>query len=226
MDLPNSTGQVFLFNKPLGWTSFDLVRKVKNTLKMKKKVGHAGTLDPLATGLLIICTEKKTKEIESIQALPKEYTGTFVLGATTPCFDLEKEISETKDISTITEANIIECAKSFIGEQLQVPPMFSAVKINGERAYKLAREGTEIELKPKPITIFEFEITSINLPEVNFRVKCTKGTYIRSLARDFALALDNIAYLTNLRRTAIGHYRIEDAYEVDKFVQEFTGGLK
>lgn len=226
MDLPNSTGQVFLFNKPLGWTSFDLVRKVKNTLKMKKKVGHAGTLDPLATGLLIICTEKKTKEIESIQALPKEYTGTFVLGATTPCFDLEKEISETKDISTITEAKIIECAKSFIGEQLQVPPMFSAVKINGERAYKLAREGTEIELKPKPITIFEFEITSINLPEVNFRVKCTKGTYIRSLARDFALALDNIAYLTNLRRTAIGHYRIEDAYEVDKFVQEFTGGLK
>ncbi len=226
MDLPNNSGQVFLFNKPLGWTSFDLVRKVKNTLKMKKKVGHAGTLDPLATGLLIICTEKKTKEIESIQALPKEYTGTFVLGATTPCFDLEKEISETKDISTITEDKIIECAKSFIGEQLQVPPMFSAVKINGERAYKLAREGTEIELKPKPITIFEFEITSINLPEVNFRVKCTKGTYIRSLARDFALALDNIAYLTNLRRTAIGHYRIEDAYEVDKFVQEFTGGLK
>lgn len=226
MDLPNNSGQIFLFNKPIGWTSFDLVRKVKNTLKMKKKVGHAGTLDPLATGLLIICTERKTKEIESIQALPKEYTGTFVLGASTPCFDLEKEVNQTKDISDITEEKIYNAVKSFLGDQMQVPPMFSAVKVNGERAYNLAREGAEVELKPKPITIYEFEINSIQLPEIHFRVRCSKGTYIRSLARDFALALDNIAYLTNLKRTAIGHYRIEDAYEVDKFVQEFTGGLK
>src|SRR5689334_13764100 len=174
-----SEGRVLLINKPLEWTSFDVVNKLRFRLKTKK-IGHAGTLDPLATGLLIICTGKMTKRIDEFQAQEKEYTGKFVLGQSTPSYDLETEVSEAQDISSITENLILASAKQFIGTIPQVPPLHSAIKIDGKRAYKFARRGQEIELKPRQVFIREFEITSIEKPSVAFRVVCSKGTYIRS----------------------------------------------
>lgn len=225
------TGELLLINKPYTWSSFQAVNKLKHALKkhpslllddklVHLKIGHAGTLDPLATGLLIICTGKKTKEISSFQDLPKEYTGTFFIGATTPCYDKEKEVDEIFPTEHITEELVLETAKSFIGKQEQVPPMFSAVKVDGKRLYKLARIGEEIELKARPIEILEFEITRCKLPLVDFRIACTKGTYIRSIARDFGLALNSGAYLDALCRTKIGHFSIEDAKTPEEFITE------
>jgi tRNA pseudouridine55 synthase len=224
-------GELILINKPYTWSSFQAVNKLKHALKkhpsllldnklVHLKIGHAGTLDPLATGLLIICTGKKTKEISSFQDLPKEYTGTFFIGATTPCYDKEKEIDVIYPTEHINEEQILETAKSFIGKQEQVPPMFSAVKVDGKRLYKLARIGEEIELKARPIEILEFEITSCKLPLVEFRIACTKGTYIRSIARDFGLALNSGAYLDALCRTKIGHFCIEDSKTPEEFITE------
>ncbi|HXD94698.1 MAG TPA: tRNA pseudouridine(55) synthase TruB [Bacteroidia bacterium] len=209
-------GDVLLVDKPYHVTSFEVVNKVKIAIKKtfpdKIKVGHAGTLDPLATGLLIICTGKKTKQIEQIQALEKEYTGTFFVGATTPCFDKEKEIDFTFATEHINEELIIQAAKKFVGKQMQTPPIYSAVHIDGKRAYDLAREGVaEIKINPKEVDIKIFEITRIALPEIDFRVVCSKGTYIRSLARDFGLALNSGAYLTALRRTRIGGFEAKNA---------------
>ncbi len=220
-------GELILIDKPLKWTSFQVVNKVKWLLKKKLaasqvptpnlKVGHAGTLDPLATGLLIICTGKQTKNIEQYQAQEKEYTGTFYIGATTPCFDLEKEIDAHYPAEHITEELIIETTKQFIGKIQQTPPLFSAVKIDGKRAYDIARAGKTAEIKSKEIIIKEFEITRITMPEVDFRVVCSKGTYIRALARDFGLALNSGAHLTALCRTRIGSYKQADALSVEEF---------
>src|SRR5246127_2876228 len=209
-------GDVFLVDKPYKVTSFEVVNKIKIALRKtypdKIKVGHAGTLDPLATGLLIICTGKKTKQIEQIQAQEKEYTGTFFVGATTPCFDKEREVDFTFPTEHITEAMSTEAAKKLTGKQMQTPRIFSAVPVDGKRAYDLAREGgEEIKINPKEIHIKEFELTRIALPEIDFRVVCSKGTYIRSLARDFGLALNSGAYLTALRRTRIGDFKTENA---------------
>ena len=215
-------GEVILIDKPLDWTSFDVVNKIKFALKRKFgaiKIGHAGTLDPKATGLLILCTGKKTKEIQQIQDAEKTYTGTFFLGATTVCFDTEKEVDQTFDISGITNEEIIECATTFVGEQQQFPPIFSAVKIEGKRAYDLARAGKEVAVKAKSITIKKFDITKIELPLIDFYVECTKGTYIRSLANDFGVKLNNGAYLHALRRTKIGNYNVDDAFTLDSFLK-------
>ncbi|AWM33161.1 tRNA pseudouridine(55) synthase TruB [Hymenobacter nivis] len=203
-------GVVLLFDKPLTWSSFDGVRKLKNALRIRK-VGHAGTLDPLATGLLILCTGKKTKEIDQIQAQEKEYTGTFRLGQTTPSFDLETAVDAEGPYAHLTDADIQAAAAQFVGEIQQTPPLYSAVKIDGQRAYELARKGQTAEIKAKTVTIKTFELTRIALPEVDFRVVCSKGTYIRSLARDLGAALGAGAHLTGLRRTRIGAYRVEDA---------------
>ncbi|HZY78718.1 MAG TPA: tRNA pseudouridine(55) synthase TruB [Cyclobacteriaceae bacterium] len=209
-----SSDRVILVNKPLEWTSFDVVRKLRYKLKIKK-IGHAGTLDPLATGLLILCTGKLTKKIDEYQAQEKEYTGRFIIGQSTPTHDLESEVNETFDISGVTEEKIRATAQKFVGNIEQVPPMHSAIKVNGKRAYELARKGDTAELKKRPITISEFEITGIALPSVSFRVVCTKGTYIRSLARDFGLALGGGAYLAELCRTRIGSFLLKDALEIE-----------
>ncbi len=220
-----------MIDKPLGWSSFQAVNKLKHGIKnhhsfihegnkVKPKIGHAGTLDPLATGLLIVCTGKKTKEIESFMGLTKEYTGTFFIGATTPCYDLEKEIDKTFPTEHITKELILETAKTFLGKQEQVPPIFSAVQINGKRAYTLARAGEEVELKPRQIEILEFEITDIQMPIVSFRIVCGKGTYIRSIARDLGLALNSGAHLTSLRRTKIGNFDVKDAVGPEEFVKQ------
>ena len=213
MEAVQSEDMVLLMNKPLTWTPFQLVKKVKWLIRAKK-VGHAGTLDPLATGLLVICTGKKTKTIETIQAAEKEYIGTFYIGATTPSFDLETERDAEFDISYITEEKVREVFQQHIGEIMQVPPMHSAVKLNGQRAYKLARRGEMAELRPKPLVIKTFELTRYALPEVDFRVVCSKGTYIRALARDIGLALGAGAHLTALCRTRIGDYLLTDALTV------------
>ena len=215
-------GEVILIDKPLDWTSFDVVNKIKFALKRKFgaiKIGHAGTLDPKATGLLILCTGKKTKEIQQIQDAEKTYTGTFFLGATTECFDTEKEVNQTFDIAGITNDAIVQCATTFVGEQQQFPPIFSAVKIDGKRAYDLARAGKDVEVKSKSITINKFEITKIELPLIDFYVECTKGTYIRSLANDFGAKLNNGAYLYALRRTKIGNYDVKNAFTLDNFLK-------
>jgi tRNA pseudouridine55 synthase len=206
-------GAILLLDKPLTWTSFDLVKKTKFALKIKK-IGHAGTLDPLASGLLIMCTGKFTKRIEEIQAQEKEYTGTFTIGATTPSFDLETEVDSTFPTEHITPAMLEEAAQSFVGEIDQVPPIYSAVKINGERAYALARRGEDAEIKSKRITIKSFDLTGIEGNQIHFKVVCSKGTYIRSLARDFGLKLGCGAYLSKLVRTRIGEYRLEDAMDL------------
>lgn len=212
-------GEVLLLNKPYKWTSFDVVGKLRNSFKpLKLKVGHAGTLDPLATGLLIICTGKLTKQIDTFQAEEKEYTGTFTLGGTTPSYDLETEIEQTFDYSSITESDILENCKHFIGDLDQYPPAHSAIKVDGERLYLKARRGEEVELKTRKVTISEFEITRIELPEVDFRVVCTKGTYIRSLANDFGKKLNNGAYLSALRRTRSGNFKVENAFEIMELV--------
>jgi tRNA pseudouridine55 synthase len=209
-------GELLLFNKPLTWTSFDLVRKVKNITRADK-VGHAGTLDPLASGLLIICTGRLTKTIDQIQAQEKEYTGSFLLGATTESFDLEREINRRFDTSDITEQQIHEAVKQFIGEIEQFPPQHSAKKVDGKRAYELARRGKVANLEAKKVFVKEFEITGIAMPLVHFRIVCSKGTYIRSIADDFGKALNNGAHLVSLARTKIGDYKLEDAWEIGAF---------
>jgi len=218
-------GAVLLFDKPYRWTSFDVVNSIRYAIqKMLKikglKVGHAGTLDPLATGLLIVCTGKETKNIEAYQAMEKEYTGTFFLGATTPTFDLESEPSEFRELSNISSFQIEEAARSFLGVQQQVPPIFSAIKVDGKRAYEYARKNHDVNITPKTITIDAFEITRIELPEVDFRVVCSKGTYIRALARDFGEKLGCGAYLKALRRTRIGNFKMDDALDVIAFKEE------
>jgi tRNA pseudouridine55 synthase len=220
-------GEVILINKPLNWTSFDIINRFRFFLKKqigikKIKVGHAGTLDPLADGLLIVCTGKFTKRIDEFQGQEKEYTGTFRLGATTPSFDLEHEIDHTYETSHITEAMIYEAATKFTGDIEQVPPVYSAIKIGGKRAYKFARKDQDPELASRQVNIREFEITRIEMPEVDFRVSCSKGTYIRSLARDFGLTLGSGAHLTALRRTRIGQFLLKDAWELDDLMTEIT----
>ncbi len=209
-----NNGQTLLVDKDLDWTSFDVVKKIKNIIKCKK-VGHAGTLDPLATGLLIICTGKNTKKINDIQNQDKVYTGEFILGKSTPSHDLETEFNSQKDIKNITNDRIEEVSKRFVGEQLQRPPKFSAVKVNGKRAYEYARDNEEVKIKEKNINIYEFKITEYNLPNISFKISCTKGTYIRSIARDFGEMLGCGAVLSKLRRTEIGNYNVEDAFKVN-----------
>ena len=212
-------GQVLLIDKPIEWTSFDVVRKIRNLIRIKK-VGHAGTLDPLATGLLIVCTGKFTKRINEYMAQEKEYTGSFTLGAITPTYDLESEPVNFKDINLITEEKILNTTKQFIGEIMQVPPAHSAIKIDGKRVYELARQGKEVKIEPRKIVIKEFEITKIEMPVVVFRVICTTGTYIRSLANDFGEALGCGAYLSSLCRTRIGDSKLEDAKTMVEWEKE------
>lgn len=217
-------GELLLVNKPYRWTSFDVVRKIRNSMKpLKLKVGHAGTLDPLATGLLIVCTGKLTKKIDEFQAQEKEYTGTLTLGATTPSYDLETEVDGTFTIDHLNEEMLHNASKSFLGTIEQYPPAHSAVKVEGERLYFKARRGEEIELKSRTITISEFEITRIDFPEVDFRVVCSKGTYIRSLIHDFGKALNSGAYLSRLRRTRSGSFKSEHAWEVMELVNHIKG---
>ena len=220
-------GEILAFDKPLRWTSFDLVAKVRWNLcrkigKKKLKVGHTGTLDPLATGVVIVCTGKKTKLIDQLQYDVKEYVATLQLGATTPSFDLEKEIDQTYPTEHITRALIDEVIPQFIGEQWQVPPIFSAVQINGKRAYEFARKGQEVELKPKLLVIDEIEV--LNFDEKNMqltiRVVCSKGTYIRALARDIGQKLNSGAHLIALRRTRVGNTRVEECYTIEQFLEK------
>lgn len=218
-DFDFQAGEVLLIDKPLRWTSFDVVGKIRNSIKpLKIKVGHAGTLDPLATGLLVLCTGKKTKTIDQLQAQEKEYTGTIHLGATTPSYDLETEIDQEFDISNITPEQIKEASKQFIGEIQQCPPSHSAIKIGGERLYEKARRGEEVERRPRTVIINSFEITDITLPLISFKVVCSKGTYIRSLAHDLGRALHSGAYLHSLRRTRSGDFLVQDAYGVMELV--------
>jgi len=210
-----TSDQMLLINKPVGWTSFDVVNKLRYKLKIKK-IGHAGTLDHLATGLLILCTGKMTKRIDEFQAQEKEYTGKFIIGQTTPSHDLETEVSEMKDISSISEEVIIQTAKKFLGTIQQIPPLHSAIKVDGKRAYKLARKGKDIELKPREVVISAFDILEIKKPAISFRIVCSKGTYIRSIARDFGNILGVGAYLTDLCRTRIGEFKLKDASTIDE----------
>ena len=209
-------GRVLLIDKPLQWTSFDVIRKIRNTIKIKK-VGHAGTLDPLATGLLIVCTGKFTKKINEYMAQEKDYTGTITLGAVTPTYDLESEPVNFMSLDEISEDLIRETTKQFTGEILQTPPIHSAIKQKGKPVYLLARKGIDVILEPRKITIKEFEITNIEMPVISFRVVCTTGTYIRSLANDFGNALGCGGYLSKLRRTRIGNFLVEDAMSMEEF---------
>ena len=221
-------GQILLIDKPLTWSSFQAVNKLKYILKRKYnlpkkfKIGHAGTLDPLATGLLIVCTGKFTKRITDIQAQAKEYTGTITVGATSPSYDLETEVDATFPTEHITSKLIQETAKQFLGEIDQKPPVFSAIKKDGKRLYEHARAGEEVEIAFRKTTIHEFEITRIALPEIDFRVKCSKGTYIRSLAFDFGKALNSGAYLSVLRRTKIGDFSVENGIMPEEFEQQLN----
>lgn len=208
-----SEGRVILIDKPLGWTSFDVVKKVRKS-SPEKKVGHAGTLDPLATGLLILCTGKLTKRIAEFQEQEKEYTGIMEIGKTTPSVDLEKPFDSQTPCDHITASDVLSIVSQFIGEIYQVPPVFSAVKVKGERLYEKARKGENPEIKPKKIKISEFELTKINLPEIHFRLVCSKGTYVRSLARDFGAKLGVGAYLKELRRTRIGNFHVSQAMSI------------
>lgn len=210
----NYLDQVLLLNKPLGWTSFDVVNKLRKKLKIKK-IGHAGTLDPLATGLLVICTGKMTKQIDGYQAQEKEYTGKLILGQTTPSHDLETPVTEPVSIEHLSESELITAAKKFQGTIQQVPPLHSAIKIDGKRAYAFARKGKEVELKPREVVVSAFEITEVQKPTITFRIVCSKGTYIRSLARDFGNELGVGAYLSELCRTRIGDFRLEQALSLD-----------
>ena len=220
-------GQILLIDKPLTWSSFQAVNKLKYLLKRKFdlpkkfKIGHAGTLDPLASGLLIICTGKFTKKITEIQSQTKEYTGTIWVGATTPSYDLETEIDATFPTEHISEALILKTTEQFLGEIDQKPPVFSAIKKDGKRLYEHAREGSEVEIATRKTTIYEFEITRIALPEIDFRVQCSKGTYIRSLAYDFGIALQSGAHLTALRRTKIGDFDVKNAVTPNDFENDF-----
>ena len=218
------SGQVLLIDKPLNWTSFQVVNKlrweIRQAFNIKKiKVGHAGTLDPLATGLLVICTGKMTKQINTFQGQIKEYTGTFVLGSTTPSFDLETEIENTYPTDHITEDLIHQSTKQFIGEIDQYPPVFSAIKKDGKRLYEFARAGEDVEIKSRKVTIEAFEITKINGLNLEFKVVCSKGTYIRSLANDFGKALNSGAHLSVLRRTKIGDFDVKNALSIEDFIK-------
>lgn len=210
-------GEVFLLDKPYEWTSFDVVKKVRGTLRIKK-VGHAGTLDPLATGLLIVCAGKATKRIDEFQGKPKAYTGTLVLGKTTPSIDLETEFDSESDYSQVTVEQIKQAAAELSGPLMQVPPEYSAIKVDGKRAYKMARKKEDVKLDPRPVTVDKFEITEVDLPHVKFAIDCSKGTYIRSLVRDLGKKIGCGAYMSELRRTAIGEHRIEDAYNLEEFI--------
>lgn len=217
-------GQVLLIDKPLNWTSFQVVNKlrwhIRKTFNIKKiKVGHAGTLDPLATGLLVICTGKMTKQINTFQAQVKEYTGTITLGSTTPSFDLETQIDKTYPTEHISEDLIKATTKQFIGDIEQYPPVFSAIKKGGKRLYEFARAGEAVEIKPRTVHILEFEITRFENNEVGFRVVCSKGTYIRSLANDFGKALQSGGHLTVLRRTKIGDFHVDNAFSIENFIE-------
>lgn len=223
------SGEIIGIDKPLGWTSFDAVKRLRGAiqrrLRVKKfKVGHAGTLDPLATGVLIVCTGRATRKIETLQNGTKEYIAGITLGATTPSFDLETEIDATYPWEHITEERIKEILPKFTGRVMQVPPVFSAVKVDGKRAYNLARKGKEVELKAKPLEISEIEVLSFDAPVLTIRVVCSKGTYIRALARDIGAALDSGAHLTSLRRTRVGDITIADCLTVEKAVEVISNG--
>ena len=216
-------GQILLFDKPLEWTSFQLVNKVRWLIRShcgikKIKVGHAGTLDPLATGLLIICTGKFTKRIQELQGQEKEYTGTFTLGATTPSYDLETEVDNTFPIDHLNEEVLNNAIPQFLGEIEQYPPVFSALKKDGKRLYEYARKGEEVKIDSRKVSISSFTLTRINLPEVDFQVRCSKGTYIRSLAHDFGKAVESGGHLSALRRTKIGDFNVNDSYDLDRFI--------
>lgn len=214
-------GELLLVDKPLTWTSFDVVGKIRNSIRIKKiKVGHAGTLDPLATGLLIVCTGKLTKKVDEYLAEEKEYTGTITLGATTPSYDLETEINEHFSVEHINKEMIIEAANSFIGEIEQVSPAYSALKIDGERAYHKARRGEEVKIKSRKVSISAFDITAIDMPILTFRIVCSKGTYIRSIAHDIGKKLKTGAHLSSLRRTRSGNFKIEEAWNLDDLIQK------
>lgn len=212
-------GRVLLINKPMHWTSFDAVKKIRGLIRIKK-IGHAGTLDPLATGLLIICTGKFTKKINEYMGMPKEYTGTITLGATTPTFDLESEPENITDTNHLTTEQIQEATKQFTGAILQIPPQHSAIKRDGVRLYEMARKGIHVEVEPRPVTIHEFEITKIEGAIIHFRVVCSTGTYIRSLANDFGAALGVGGYLSSLCRTKIGNFSVTDAQTIEEFEKE------
>jgi tRNA pseudouridine55 synthase len=218
------SGQVLLIDKPLRWTSFDVIQKLRKIIRIRK-IGHAGTLDPLATGLLIVCTGKFTKRINEYMAQEKEYTGTFTLGATTPTYDLESEPENFKPFDHITDNEIQSATKNFIGEIKQIPPAHSAIKIGGTRVYELARQGKEVKLEPRKITIKEFVITKIEMPVVGFKVICSTGTYIRSLAFDFGEALGCGAYLSSLCRTRIGEFSVTNALDLDAFEKKVVENL-
>ncbi|BDD09201.1 tRNA pseudouridine synthase B [Fulvitalea axinellae] len=215
-----AAGEVLLIDKPLEWTSFDVVKKIRYLIKIKK-IGHAGTLDPLATGLLILCTGKKTKSINEYQGMEKEYVGKMVIGKTTPSHDLETEISEGGPIDGITEEDVRKVTEKFTGDIEQIPPIFSAIKVDGKRVYKSARKGKEVKLEPRPVSVREFEITEVNFPEISFRITCSKGTYIRSLVRDMGDELGCGAYMSALRRTRIGEFKVDDAYQLNDFVKQY-----
>ena len=220
-------GQVLLIDKPLTWTSFQVVNKlrweIKQRFNIKKiKVGHAGTLDPLATGLLIICTGKQTKQIDTYQGQVKEYTGTFTVGGTTPSYDLETAVEETFPTAHISEELLLKTTEQFTGEIQQKPPIFSAIKKDGKRLYELARKGETTEIKERTVTVSKFEITKVNLPEVGFRIICSKGTYIRSIAFDYGKALNSGAHLSALRRTKIGNFCVDDALSVEAFIEKLN----
>lgn len=221
------TGEIIAVDKPLGWTSFDAVKRLRGSIQKrlrvnKFKVGHAGTLDPLATGVLIVCTGRATRKIEELQAGEKEYVATVELGATTPSFDLETEIDNRYPTDHITEEKAREALAGFVGNIMQVPPVFSAVKVEGKRAYKYARHGKELELKAKPVTIREIEFLGLEYNKLKFRVVCGKGTYIRSLARDLGEALESGAHLIELRRTRVGNIRVEDCLKIDEAVEKIA----
>ncbi len=217
-------GALLLFNKPKTWTSFDVVNKVRYRIRKylnvrKIKVGHSGTLDPLATGLLVICTGRFTKRLNELQGLPKTYTGTITLGATTPSYDAETEVDATYPTDHIDEELIEKVRQSFLGHQEQTPPMFSAIKVDGQPLYKKARKGIEVELKKRPVEIFRFEVNINRFPHIDFDVDCSKGTYIRSLAYDFGKALNSGGYLSELCRTRIGEFDLKDAWDLEKFIE-------
>ncbi len=212
-------GELIMIDKPLTWTSFDVVKKLKWGCKFKK-IGHAGTLDPLATGLLILCTGRMTKQIDSYQAQEKEYEGTLVLGKTTPSVDLETDFDQDYPTDHISKTNLTDAAQKLTGTLQQLPPIYSAIRVDGERLYKKARRGETMEIKPREVKVSLFEIDSENFPEINFRITCSKGTYVRSLVRDFGNLLDSGAFLSSLRRTRIGDYRIADAYQIEEFIKQ------
>jgi tRNA pseudouridine55 synthase len=217
-------GAILLVDKPKDWTSFDVVNKIRYKLKFKLgvkkiKVGHSGTLDPMATGLLIICTGKFTKKLESLQNLTKVYTGTITLGASTPSYDAETEIDESFPTDHISEELIKTTKQQFFGDLDQIPPIFSAIKVDGQPLYKKARKGIKVEIKPRPIHIYQFDFQRIAIPEIDFTVKCSKGTYIRTLANDFGKAMESGAYLSALCRTQIGDYNLSDAWKLNDLIE-------